>query len=72
MKINEKNLLDWGIFASFTTDKNAHENGYRGGDDEAQFELVLPDEVQGKIYQLVKDHLDQAETIALDESEYIF
>jgi len=72
MKINEKNLLDWGIFASFTTDKNAHENGYRSGDDAAQFELVLPDEVQGKIYQLVKDHLEQAATIELDTSEYIF
>jgi len=28
--------------------------------------------VQGKIYQLVKDHLEQAETIELDTFGYIF
>jgi|11_taG_2_1085331.scaffolds.fasta_scaffold00073_46 hypothetical protein len=71
MKINKDTLLTWGIFASFTDDKNAQENGYHGNAD--QYELVLPSEIQEKIYDLINEHLEKAETIELpNDLPYIF
>ena len=73
MKPRIETLLTWGIFASFTEDKLAQENGYHGAHDTEQFELVLPDHVQVKIYELITEHLDQAECLGLpSDMPYIF
>ena len=71
MKINKDTLLTWGVFASFTDDKHAQENGYHGNAD--QYELVLPTEIQEKIYDLISEHLEKAEAIELpSDLPYIF
>ncbi len=71
MKINNDTLLTWGIFASFTDDKHAQENGYHGNAE--QYEIVLPTEIQAKVYDLINEHLEKAEAIELpSDLPYIF
>lgn len=71
MKINKDTLLTWGVFASFTDDKNAQENGHTWL--ATQYELVLPSDIQEKIYDLISEHLEKAEAIELpSDLPYIF